>query len=211
MIKNIKRFIQEYLRKTFENSLRIVWNMKFMENFKKKWTGEFFITLNHNDGRVEKYNFKNIIVDSSSILIARLLADGQTTVDPSGPNHGIWVLAVGTGNPSWDKNNPPAATALQETLEAELARKRFANVNFVKTDGSGLPATTFTNILDFQTVFSESEAVGPIVEFGLFGGGTGSEVVENTADSGHMINYRTQAVINKPNTATMSIVFRLTT
>jgi hypothetical protein len=208
-----KKFVQEFMRKTRESTARFSLGTRFDEIFnrKKKITGEFFITLNHNDGSVEKHNFKNIIVDSASLLIARLLADGQTTIDPTGPNHGIRVLAVGTGNPSWDANNPPAATALQEILEAELSRKRFANVNFVKTDGSGLPATTVTNIIDFQTVFNESEAVGPIVEFGLFGGGTGSEDIDNTADTGTMINYRTAPVINKPNTATMSIVFRLTT
>ena len=178
---------------------------------KSRISGEFFVTLNHVDGKEEKHHFKNIIVDSASLLIARLLADGQTTVDPTGPNHGIWVLGVGTGDPTWDKLNPPSATATQVNLEAELARKRFANVNFVKTDGSGLPSNEVTNIIDFQTVFNESEAVGPLMELGMFGGGTRAEDVETTPNAGTMVNYRTIAVINKPNTATMSIIFRITT
>jgi hypothetical protein len=172
----------------------------------RKLKGEFFITLNHNDGNEEKFHFPNVIVDAASILIARLLAMGQASADPTGPAHGLWVLAVGTGKPTWDPKNPPAATPAQTTLEAELSRKRFSSVTFIKTDGSGLPATTVTNIVDFQTVFNESEAVGPLMEMGMFGGDADVMI----ANSGNMVNYRTIAVINKPNSATMSIVFRLT-
>jgi len=200
--------IKELISKASEVTGRMGFGMKHEENLKKDRgiKGEFFITLNHRDGKVEKH-YRNIIVDSASLLIARLLADGQTTLDPTGPAHGIWVLGVGTGDSSWDSSNPPTATATQTKLESELARKRFSNVNFVKTDGSGLPASTITNIVDFQTVFNESEAVGPIMELGMFGG----DADETIANSGTMVNYRTIAVINKPNTATMSIIFRITT
>lgn len=205
-------YIKELLKKTSDFGQKIGFGILNKEEMpKNRLSGEFFVTLNHRDGSEEKHHFKNIIVDSASLLIARLLASGQTSLDPLGPAHGIWVLAVGTGEPGWDTSNPPAATTSQVTLQAELARKQFANVNFVKTDGSGLPASTITNILDFQTVFSESEAVGPIMELGMFGGGTGTEDLVNTPNSGTMINYRTIAVINKPNTATMSIIFRITT
>jgi len=198
---------KEVLKKASEVNGRISFGVNYEETLSKDRgiKGEFFITLNHKDGKVEHY--KNIIVDSASLLIARLLADGQTTLDPSGPAHGIWVLGVGTGDSAWDSSNPPAATATQIQLESELSRKRFANVNFVKTDGSGLPASTITNVVDFQTVFNESEAVGPIMELGMFGG----DADETIANSGTMVNYRTIAVINKPNTATMSIIFRITT
>lgn len=199
--------INEKIKRLKKDLTNIVLGTRYSEKLPKyKLTGEFFITLNHNDGTVEKRNFKNIIVDSSSLLIARLLADGQTTIDPSGPAHGVWVLALGTGDSNWDTSNPPSATAIQTTLESELARKRFSSVNFVKTDGSGEPSSVVTNIVDFQTVFNESEAVGPIVEMGLFGG----DAVATTANSGTLINYKTIGVINKPNTATLSIIFRLT-
>lgn len=202
--------IKEFMRKTKDVRNKMGLGLTYGESKSKKISGEFFVTLSHKDGSEEKHHFKNVIVDTSSLLIARLLADGQASIDPTGPNHGIRVLAVGTGNPSWNPNNPPEATAAQTQLEAELARKRFANVNFVRTDGSGLPANAVTNIVDFQTVFAESEAVGPIVEFGLFGGGTGTESVDTQANAGIMVNYRTIPVINKPNTATLSIVFRIT-
>ena len=173
---------------------------------KSKLKGEFFITVHHKDKPEEVRHFPNIIVDTSSLLIARLLAAGQASIDPVGPAHGIYVLAVGTGNSSWDPQNPPDATATQEHLEVELSRKKFANVTFIKTDGSGLPSSTVTNIVDYQTVFNESEAVGPIMELGLFGG----DASDVTPATGTMINYRTIKVLNKPNTATMSITFRLT-
>ena len=45
------------------------------------------------------------------------------------------------------------------------------------------------------------------MELAMFGG----DADEVVANSGTMVNYRTIAVINKPNTATMSIIFRITT
>ena len=176
-----------------------------------KLKGEFFITLSYKDGSEEKYHYPNIIVDVASKLVARLLASGQSSVDPwtiedMNAPHGLWVLAVGTGNPSWDKTNPPAPTAAQEFLESELARKRFSSVTFIKTDGSGLPATEVTNIVDFQCVFNESEAIGGIMEMGMFGG----DALPTAPNNGTLLNYRTLAVINKSSVATMSIVFRIT-
>jgi len=109
-------------------------------------------------------------------------------------------------NPNWDKSNPPDPTPAQETLEAELSRKQFSYVGFVKTDGSGLPSNVVTNIVDFQTIFTESEAVGPLMEMGMFGGDANPLI----ANSGLMVNYRTMAILTKPNTATLSIIFRIT-
>jgi len=199
--------IGDILNKVKEKTARFGFGLLEREKINKKIKGEFFLTLKEGDEIIEERHFPNIIVDSASLLIARLLADGQASLDPSGPAHGIWVLGVGTGDPSWDSSNPPAATATQTKLEAELARKRFANVYFVKTDGSGLPATTITNIIDFQTVFNESEAVGGLMELGLFGG----DADELVQDSGDMVNYRTIGIINKPNSATLSVIFRITT
>lgn len=200
--------VNELYKRTKESLSRLGLGLTYKEEKVSKMKGEFFIKLNHEDGSVEERHIHNIIVEDASLLIARLLADGQTSIDPAGPAHGIFVLAVGTGNPVWpDKNNPPAPTATQHILESELSRKRFANVNFVKTDGSGLPSSTVTNIIDFQAVFNESEAVGSIMELSMFGG----DASDTQADSGTMINYRTIPVINKPNTATLSIIFRLTT
>lgn len=204
---------KEIISKLKSMTPKIFLGSEFKEEIPKgKMKGEFFITLtDEQDGSVQKFHYPNIIVDTASILVARLLADGQALVDPTGPTYGLKVLAVGTGDPAWDPNNPPAPTADQEFLEAELARKQFSNVTFIRTDGSGLPANEPTNIIDFTTTFSQSESTGAITELALFGGGTGSEDIINTADSGIMLNYRTVGVINKSNTTTMSIVFRITT
>ena len=208
MISRAKTIFKEFIKKV-NSQTKMGFSYLYKEYLRitGKWKGEFFITLSYADGRVETLYKRNIIVDSSSTLIARLLVDGQAAVDPSGPAHGIWVLAVGTGDASWDKQNPPAPTTGETQLVSELTRKRFSEVYFVKTDGSGLPAATYTNIIDFQTVFNESEAVGPLVEFGLFGG----DADEGVANSGNMVNCLRFPVINKPNNATMSIIFRLTT
>lgn len=200
--------VREFYKKTKENMGTIGLGISYKEEKTKNMKGEFFIKLKEADGSIEERHIQNIIVEDASLLIARLLADGQTSIDPSGPAHGVWVLAVGSGNPAWpDKNNPPSPTISKHILESELARKRFANVNFVKTDGSGLPASTVTNIVDFQAVFNESEAVGPIVELSMFGG----DASDTIADSGTMLNARHIPVINKSSTATLSIIFRLTT
>lgn len=177
-----------------------------------KMSGEFFIKLYDNKGCVlEERHFKNIIVNTASLLVARLLADKQTAIDSLGPDHGLWVLAVGSGHASWDKQNPPEATITQTKLESEMFRKRFSNVTFIRTDGSGLPSNTVTNILEFQTVFTESEAVGPLVELGLFGGGGIIDGDIGLKDMGTLLNYRTTSVINKSSTTSLAIVFRLTT
>jgi len=173
----------------------------------KKMKGEFFIKLEDKNGIIEQFHYKNIIVNDASLLIARLLADGWTSVDHAGPAHGLWVLAVGTGDPTWpDKSNPPPPVPTDHKLKSELARKTFAHVNFVKTDGSGLPATEVTNILDFQTVFNESEAVGGITELAMFGG----DASDTITDSGTMLNLRHIGIINKSDSSTLSIIFRIT-
>lgn len=176
-----------------------------------KLTGEFFINLYDKDGKIiDQRHFKNIIVNSASILIARLLAGGQTSVDPQGPDHGLWVLAVGTGNSSWDKLNPPDPSVTQKKLESELFRKRFSSVTFVQ-DQTGLPSDSVTNIIDFQVIFTEAEAVGPIVEFSLFGGGGSIDGDIMLPNMGTMLNYKTFPVISKSNTSTLGIIFRLIT
>ena len=159
-------------------------------------SGEIFATMTHKDGTKEDRHFKNVIVDVASNLMAQLMKENSGVP-------GIMTLAVGTGDPGWDLQNPPAATAAQTQLENELFRKTFDSTNYV--DGSGNPTVTRTNIVDYITTFAETEAVGALVEMGLFGG-TGS----TTANSGTQVNYRTFPVWNKPSTSTLRVVWRLT-
>jgi len=161
--------------------------------------GDISIVLKERDGTVlEERSFPNIIVDVASILVARLFKDN------SEPANGAFALALGTGNPAWDPFSPPAATTTQTTLEAEVIRKQFASINFIDTLGA--VSATPTNVVDFTTFFSESEAADtPLLEMGLFGGD--ATLAPNT---GTMINFRTFKVINKSSTSTLTITWRLT-
>ena len=80
--------------------------------------GEFWVILKDSEGFIlAKRHGSNIIVNSASVLIARLLKDNS---EPSG---GITYLAMGTGAVGWNLQNPPQPTTSQTTLEAEIARK----------------------------------------------------------------------------------------
>lgn len=149
---------------------------------------------------LQEYHSCNIIVNSASILIARLLKDNHE------PTAGISYLAVGTGAEGWDLQNPPQPKNTQTILENEIARKAFTtdDVSFVDPD-TGEHVSTPTNIVDYTCTFAETEAVGPLVEMGLFGGDA-----SDLPDSGTEINYRTFPVINKTASMTLTIIFRIT-
>ena len=181
--------------------------------------GDVFMTL--RDGKTgeiqEQRELRNLVVLDASILIARLMRD------PSEPLNGIYALAVGTGDVGWDLQNPPAPTVTQRSLYSELARKTFANTQFI--DGDGVPTAVPTKTVDFSTTFVEAEAVGPLVEMGLLGNISTNMSVKNPVlpPNGHydptvnfatpfdsLINSLNFAVINKPATSTLTIVWRLT-
>ncbi|MNV54713.1 hypothetical protein D3C71_1469220 [compost metagenome] len=95
--------------------------------------------------------------------------------------------------------NPQPAALTNTTLRTELFRKEFTSWTFVDPV-SGNDTTTPTNVLKLVTTYLESEAVGPLVEMGLFGGDA-----TGTSNSGHMFNYKTFPVWNKPNDARLTI------
>lgn len=165
---------------------------------------------------------KNIVTLDASILVARLMKSPPTP-NVSEPRFGIFALAVGTGDVGWDPMNPPVATNTQRSLYNELARKQLASSSFIDGDGviSGIP----TNIVDFTTTFTESEAVGPLVEMGLLGGDVDTNmavtnpilppngIYDPTVDvvgKDTLVNYLTFPVINKPATSTLTWTWRLT-
>jgi len=158
---------------------------------------------------------KNLIIKDFSILIARLIKDNQE------PSYGAYVLSVGTGDSGWDPMSPPAAGDEQRSLENEIERKTFSETQFI--DSGGSPVSYPTKVVDFITQFTESEAVGPLVEMGLLGGNISTNLaVKNPVPSGAydatvdltmyetMLNYLTFPVINKPATAKLIWVWRIT-
>lgn len=177
------------------------------------------VTLTLRDGRTgeiqDRREKKNLIVKDASILVARLMKDNAE------PPHGAFALAVGTGDIGWNPMAPPAPTTDQRALFGELTRKTFSNTVFI--DAGGLPVGIPTKVVDFSTIYTESEAVGPLVEMGILGGNVSSNMnVKNPVPPGAydptvdmtqydtLVNYLTFPVINKPPTSTLEIVWRLT-
>lgn len=166
---------------------------------------------------VEKGHIQNVVTRDLSILLARL------TKDSIEPAHGIFALAMGTGDAGWDLQNPPAATNTQRSLYAEIGRKTFVETNFI--DSGGATSAVPTNIVDFATQFTATEVVGALVEMGLIGGDVSDDlgttnpvtpangVFDETTDvrgKDTLCNYLTFPVINKPSSATLRVVWRIT-
>jgi hypothetical protein len=164
----------------------------------------------------EDRHLKNIVTLDASILIARLMKDSME------PPHGCFALAVGTGDTGWPIS-PPAPTNTQRSLYAELTRKVFANTQFI--DGGGAPTAIPTNVVDFETTYTESEAVGPLKEMGILGGNVNSNMaIQNPVlppngpyspavdltNFNTLVNYLSFDLISKPATSTLTIVWRLT-
>lgn len=159
--------------------------------------GHVFIKAFEKGKLVYDWDMGNVIVNTTSILIARLLKSG------SGSLNGITYLAMGTGGDDWDLQDPPAPTTGQVLLESEIFRAAVASTAFI--DGDGAVSTSPTNIVDYTFNFSESDAVGTLVELGLFGGDA-----TITLESGTMVNYRTFPVLNKTASMAFTVVIRIT-
>lgn len=142
----------------------------------------------------KRYLGHNSIVQGMGVLLARLTKDSQE------PTSGFSFLAVGTGPIGGNPMSPPPPVFTNTLLHNELGRKTFSNSYFV--DPNGLPVVGPTNIVDFETIFGIGEAVGPIVELGIFGGD--ATVAPN---SGTMVNHITFPVVSK--SASMSVTFLL--
>jgi hypothetical protein len=178
--------------------------------FLKMWDGQ--------TGQIqEEREFRNLIVLDASILLARLMKDNAE------PPKGAFVLAVGTGDVGWSPMSPPAATNTQRAIYSEVTRKTFSDTQFINS--VGVPVGYPTKTVDFTTTFTESEAVGPLVEMGLIGGNIDTNMsiknpvsppngpyddTEDLTSFETSINYLTFPVVNKPATSTLQIVWRLT-
>lgn len=152
---------------------------------------------------IQKAEFKNLIVNSASVLMAQRMAPGSGPNINTGTfiNDGLQYLAVGKGygGTGFDYMNPKPAAVTDTKLRDEIARKEFTSWTFVDPV-TGNNTSSPTNILKLSTTFLETEAVGPLVEMGLFGGNATS-----TKDSGYMFNYKTFPVWNKPNDARLIV------
>jgi len=164
---------------------------------------DVFYILNEPGKPEQKgYAGHNDLVSGYGVLNARL---HKLNTEPA---EGTSFLAIGSGDPQDDPQNPPAADQHPnfpdvKQLVTEFARKHLTDATFI--DGGGLPTLTPTNVVDFITEFGPGEATGPHIELGLFGGD--ATIIAN---SGTLINYITQKVVNKAPLATLAWVFRFT-
>jgi hypothetical protein len=209
----------ELFRRPVENApafaVRSIQKEDFGHNYIR---GDVFITLRDGtSNEVQDYReIKNLVVLDASILIARLM---KNNVEPP---HGIYALAIGTGDSGWGIT-PPAPTTTQRSLYSEIARKTFTNTQFI--DAGGVPIAIPTNVVDFTTTYAESEGVGPLKEMGLIGGNVDSnmsikkpvlppngprDLTKDLTLYDTLVNYLTFDLISKPATSTLTIVWRLT-
>jgi len=161
---------------------------------------------------------KNVVTLDAGLLVARLMKD------PNEPAHGINMLAVGTGALG-AVLNPDAPSNNQRRLNNEIARKPFSETTF--RDANGAAVEIPTNVVDFTTIYGESEAVGPLNEMGLLStisdntavqnlnpnfAGQGGQPYDPTIDVTNydsFCNYLTFSVISKPATSILTITWRL--
>ncbi len=145
----------------------------------------------------QEMHLKNLIVSKASVLMAKRMRPGTSW------GAGITHLEVGTGVGSGTLQAPQTETVAQTALRTPLARKGVDSWTYL--DVSGNPTTSETHVMQLTTTFNETDAVGAIVEMGLFGGDA-----TNTVGSGYMFNYKTFPVWNKQDTMKLTIVWKLT-
>lgn len=175
------------------------------------------------DARTGQLQFEheqdNVVTLDAGLLVAALVKD------PMEPAHGINMLAVGTGALG-AVLNPDAPSNQQRRLNNEVSRKTFSETTF--RDANGAAVAIRTNVVDFTTIFGESEAVGPLNEMGLMStisdntavqnlnpnfAGQGGQPYDPTVDTSNydvLCNYLTFSVISKPATSILTITWRLT-
>ena len=162
---------------------------------------------------------ENVVTLDASLLVAALMKD------PTEPAHGINMLGVGTGALGAILN-PDAPPREQRRLNEEISRKPFSDTTF--RDANGAAVAIRTNVVDFTTIYGESEAVGPLNEMGLLStisdntaiinnnsnfAGEGGQPYDPTIDTSQydmLVNYLTFSVISKPATSILTVTWRLT-
>lgn len=195
------------LRHDEENVLRVKGQVLF--EMRDAATGELQLERVQN----------NVVTLDAGLLVARLMKDNQE------PPHGINMLAVGTGALG-ALLNPDAPGREQRRLNNEIARKPFAETTF--RDGNGAAVSIPTNVVDFTTIFGESEAVGPLNEMGLLStisdntaihnnnpnfAGQGGQPYDPTVDVTNydlLVNFLTFGTIVKPAASILTLTWRLT-
>jgi len=166
----------------------------FVQVGKGEKQGYFIIP---KDGISKEMHVKNLIVSKASIFMAKRMIPGASW------GAGVGYLELGTGIGTGTLQVPQVEASTQTALRVSLLRKAIASWTYL--DGSGNPTGTETNVVQYTTTFATTEAIGALVEMGLFGGDATA-----TAGTGYMFNYKTFPVWNKDGTMQLTIVWKLT-
>lgn len=145
----------------------------------------------------QEMHVKNLIVDMASRLMAKRMRPGTSW------GSGIQYLEVGTGVGTGTTQVPQPESVTQTALRQPLARKAITSWTYL--DRSNNPTASETNVIQLTTTFNETEAVGAIVEMGLFGGDATASL-----GTGYMFNYKTFPVWNKADDMKFTVVWKLT-
>lgn len=148
----------------------------------------------------QSMHIKNLIVNKASTFVAKRMRPDASW------GAGITHLELGTGVGTGTTQNPQPEVNTQTALRTPLARKAITSWTYL--DSNGNPTASETNVIQLTTNFTEAEAIGAIVEMGLFGGDA-----TLTLGSGYMYNYKVFPVWNKVSTGggmKLTVVWKLT-
>lgn len=160
--------------------------------------GEYTDTIYHADGRVEKREGRNTIINDIGKLIACLFK-GQSGYG----RLGYW--AVGSGSDGWDLQNPTAAQPTDTGCVNEIGRKEILASNIKFIDNENRETSSVTNRIQITVTFTENECNGVWREFAIFGGNATS-----TLRSGIAINHKNHATMVKTNSMVVERQIRFT-
>ena len=214
------KIIQEKFKKA-RTGFKVGMGLNFREPSLMQVKGRVFFEMRDaQTGELQlEHQQDNVVTLDAGLLVARLMKDN------SEPNHGLNMLAVGTGALG-AVLNPDAPTNTQRRLNNEIARKPFAETTF--RDANGTAVAIPTTVVDFTTIFGDAEAVGPLNEMGLLStisdntgvindnpnfAGQGGQPYDPTVDVTQydiLANYLTFSVISKPVGSLLTITWRLT-
>lgn len=178
--------------------------------------GDFILELRDVESGelLEHFERKNIITRDAGVLASFMFSTRES-------ERGLYMLSIGTGA-TGDLLNPTAPTNIQRKLNNEISRKSFSSI--VYRDSNGAVSSVPTNIVDYTTTFSESEAVGPLNEMGVISpislnsniktlnpdSYPNYDTTVDIRDFDVLVNYLTFSVISKPSTAVLTITWRFT-
>jgi len=161
--------------------------------------GEVFDYFVYPDGRkvLAREPDHNLIVANCSVLIACLMK-GESGYA------GAAYWALGSGSETWSDVAPPSPLTSDTQLTAETYRKAITSGDMEFLDVDNNTSVTPTNKIQITVTFTETEANGPLREFGIFGG-----LADGTANSGLMINHKIHPLIYKTSALQLERVLRL--